>query len=130
MVFSELLAVMGVYLLGLISPGADFLVVSKNSLKGSKWSGFLTAIGVSVGLVWHITYCTISIDLLAEIPLVQSVREAADAGRPAVLQGSTPIAQKFLNMSIQIVSAIEKRNVSLPPTSAVEITNEAGCSTK
>ena len=70
------------------------------------------------------------IDLLAEIPLVQSVREAADAGRPAVLQGSTLIAQKFLNMSIQIVSAIEKRNVSLPPTSAVETTNEAGCSTK
>ena len=70
------------------------------------------------------------IDLLAEIPLVQSVREAADAGRPAVLQGSTTIAQVFLNMSIQIVSAIEKRNVNLPPTSAVETTNEAGCSTK
>jgi ATP-binding protein involved in chromosome partitioning len=70
------------------------------------------------------------IDLLAEIPLVQSVREAADAGRPAVLQGSTSIAQKFRNMSIQIVSAIKKRNVNLPPTSAVEMTNKAGCSTK
>lgn len=70
------------------------------------------------------------IDLLAEIPLVQSVREAADAGRPALLQVSTPIAQIFLNMTIQIVSAIEKRNVNLPPTSAVETTNEAGCSTK
>jgi ATP-binding protein involved in chromosome partitioning len=70
------------------------------------------------------------IDLLAEIPLVQSVREAADAGRPAVLQESTPIAHNFLNMCIQIVSAIEKRNVNLPPTSAVEMTNKPGCSTK
>ena len=32
------------------------------------------------------------IDLLAEIPIVQSLREAADVGRPAILQGATPIA--------------------------------------
>ncbi|MDP7568086.1 MAG: Mrp/NBP35 family ATP-binding protein [Flavobacteriales bacterium] len=70
------------------------------------------------------------IDLLAEIPLVQSVREAADAGRPAVLQGATPVALELLNMAKKVVAAIEKRNVSLPPTSAVETTNEAGCSTK
>lgn len=70
------------------------------------------------------------IDLLAEIPLVQSVREAADAGRPAVLQGSTPVALELLNLSKNVVAAIEKRNVSLPPTSAVKTTNEAGCSTK
>ena len=70
------------------------------------------------------------IDLLAEIPLVQSVREAADAGRPAVLQGTTPVALELLNMAKNVVTAIEKRNVSLPPTSAVETTNEAGCSTK
>ncbi len=70
------------------------------------------------------------IDLLAEIPLVQSVREAADAGRPAVLQGATPVALEFLNLAKNVVTAIEKRNVSLPPTSAVETTNEAGCSTK
>jgi ATP-binding protein involved in chromosome partitioning len=68
------------------------------------------------------------IDLLAEIPLVQSVREAADAGRPAVLQESTPIAHKFLNMSIQIVSAIEKRNVNLPQTLVVDTSNGKGCS--
>ncbi len=70
------------------------------------------------------------IDMLAEIPLVQSVREAADAGRPAVLQGATPIALELLNLAKNVVAAIEKRNVSLPPTSAVETTNEAGCSTK
>ena len=70
------------------------------------------------------------IDLLAEIPLVQSVREAADAGRPAVLQGTTPVALELLNLAKNVVTAIEKRNVSLPPTSAVETTNKAGCSTK
>jgi len=70
------------------------------------------------------------IDLLAEIPIVQSIREAADAGRPAILQGATPIAIELLNMAKNVVAAIEKRNVALPPTSAVQTTHSAGCSTK
>ena len=69
-----------------------------------------------------------NIELLAQIPLVQSVREAADAGRPALLQGSTPIAIEFLSMTKEIVSAINKRNVKLAPTKAVELTNKKGCS--
>ena len=70
------------------------------------------------------------IDLLAEIPIVQSVREAADAGRPAVLQGATPIAIELVNMAKNVVAAIEKRNTTLAPTKAVELTNSKGCSTK
>ena len=70
------------------------------------------------------------IDLLAEIPIVQSIREAADAGRPAILQGSTPIAIELLNMAKNVVASIEKRNVALPPTSAVQTTHTSGCSTK
>ena len=70
------------------------------------------------------------IDLLAEIPIVQSIREAADAGRPAILQGATPIAIELLNMAKNVVASIEKRNVALPPTYAVQTTHSAGCSTK
>ena len=70
------------------------------------------------------------IDLLAEIPIVQSIREAADAGRPAILQGATPIAIELLNMAKNVVASIKKRNVALPPTSAVQTTHSAGCSTK
>ena len=65
-----------------------------------------------------------NIELLAQIPLVQSVREAADAGRPALLQGSTPIAIEFLSMTKEIVAAVNKRNVKLAPTKAVELTNK------
>ena len=70
------------------------------------------------------------IDLLAEIPIVQSLREAADAGRPAVLQGTTAIAIELLKMAKNVVKAIEKRNTTLAPTKAVELTNSKGCSTK
>ena len=70
------------------------------------------------------------IELLAQIPLVQSVREASDAGRPAILQGATPIAFELLNMTKSILDSINKRNLNLAPTKAVELTNSKGCSTK
>ena len=72
----------------------------------------------------------LEIELLAQIPLVQSVREAADAGRPAVLQGTTPIALELLSMTKNILASITKRNTNLAPTKAVELTNSKGCSTK
>ena len=37
----------------------------------------------------------LKVPLLAEVPLVQSIREAADVGRPAVLQIDTPAADAF-----------------------------------
>jgi len=37
----------------------------------------------------------LKVPFLAEVPLVQSIREAADVGRPAVLQGDTPAADAF-----------------------------------
>jgi ATP-binding protein involved in chromosome partitioning len=69
------------------------------------------------------------IELLAEIPIVQSLREAADAGRPAVLQGATPLAIELLKMAKNVVTAIEKRNATLAPTKAVDTTHSRGCST-
>ena len=69
-----------------------------------------------------------NIDLLAEIPIVQSVREAADAGRPAVLQDSTSISIAFLRMGEKVVDSIKKRNINLAPTQSVKLTQKRGCS--
>jgi ATP-binding protein involved in chromosome partitioning len=71
-----------------------------------------------------------NIDLLGEIPLVQSVREASDIGRPAVLQGSTEVAIALSNLAKKVIEKIEKRNSELEKTKVVEISNTAGCSTK
>ncbi|MEB2340406.1 MAG: Mrp/NBP35 family ATP-binding protein [Flavobacteriia bacterium] len=38
----------------------------------------------------------LKVPYMAEIPLVQSIREAADVGRPAILQGDTPAAQAYI----------------------------------
>ena len=68
------------------------------------------------------------LEMLEEIPLVQSVREAADIGRPAVLQGSTPIAIRFVNFAEKVIKSIEKRNLEMPGTKSVDITHQSGCS--
>lgn len=71
-----------------------------------------------------------NIPLLGEIPLVQSVREAGDAGRPAVLQEDTPQAKAFMDFADSVIKEVEKRNEAFAPTEKVEITNMNGCSTK
>ena len=70
----------------------------------------------------------LEINLLAQIPIVQSVREASDAGRPAALQNDTPISNSFINFAKKVVKAVEARNENLPSTEAVKITNMKGCS--
>ena len=52
----------------------------------------------------------LNIPLLAQIPLVQSVREAGDAGRPAVLQQTTPQAIAFLEMAKAVAQQVAIKN--------------------
>lgn len=48
----------------------------------------------------------LGVPLLAQLPLVQSICEAGDAGRPAVLQESTPQAQAFKQMAQNIAQQV------------------------
>ena len=67
---------------------------------------------------------------LGEIPLVQSIREAGDVGRPVALQEGTPLETAFSDITKEMVSQLLKRNANLPPTEVVRITTMSGCSTK
>lgn len=55
----------------------------------------------------------LELPLLAQLPLVQSVREASDAGVPAVMQGDTAQALAFMEMAKNVAQQISIRNVSL-----------------
>jgi len=48
----------------------------------------------------------LGVPLLGEIPLVQSIREAGDAGRPAVLQENTPQALAFMEMAKNVAQQV------------------------
>lgn len=69
----------------------------------------------------------LNIPFLGEIPLFQSIREAADTGRPAALQTATPIEEAFEELTKNTVREVVKRNTGLPPTEAIKITTMAGC---
>ena len=72
----------------------------------------------------------LQVPFLGEVPIVQSIREAGDYGRPAALQNGTPVAQAFIDIAKNTVEQVVKRNDNLPPTEAVKITTMAGCSAK
>jgi len=70
----------------------------------------------------------LKVPFLGELPLVQSIREAGDVGRPAALQTATPLEQAFEKITQNVVEEVVKRNDDLPPTEAIKITTMAGCS--
>jgi len=69
----------------------------------------------------------LQVPFLGELPLVQSIREAGDVGRPAALQTATPLEQAFEKITQNVVQEVVRRNDDLPPTEAIKITTMAGC---
>lgn len=70
----------------------------------------------------------LNVPFLGEVPIVQSIREAGDYGRPAALQTATTVQTAFEELARSVVSETVKRNDNLPPTEAIKITTMAGCS--
>jgi len=70
----------------------------------------------------------LKVPFLGELPIVQSIREAGDIGRPAAMQTATPLENAFEELTKNVVQEVVKRNTDLPPTEAIKITNMAGCS--
>ena len=70
----------------------------------------------------------LDVPFLGEIPIVQSIREAGDYGRPAAMQIASPIENIFDEVTRNVVREVVARNESLPATEAVKITTMAGCS--
>lgn len=69
----------------------------------------------------------LDVPFLGEIPIVQSIREAGDVGRPAALQTATPVEGAFESITKNTVQQLVLRNEQLPPTEAIKITTMAGC---
>jgi ATP-binding protein involved in chromosome partitioning len=70
----------------------------------------------------------LAVPFLGEVPIVQSIREAGDYGRPAALQTGSIIETVFEQITRNVVQEVVNRNENLPATEAVKITTMAGCS--
>jgi ATP-binding protein involved in chromosome partitioning len=70
----------------------------------------------------------LNVPFLGEVPIVQSIREAGDYGRPAALQTASVIEAVFEQITRNVVQETVNRNENLPATEAIKITTMAGCS--
>lgn len=70
----------------------------------------------------------LQVSFLGEVPLVQSIREAGDYGRPAALQTASPLEKVYEEIARNVVQETVNRNENLAPTEAIKITTMAGCS--
>lgn len=70
----------------------------------------------------------LKVPFLGEVPIVQSIREAGDYGRPAAMQEGSVIETIFQEITRNVVQETVNRNDSLPATEAIKITTMAGCS--
>ncbi|MDA6071681.1 Mrp/NBP35 family ATP-binding protein [Flavobacterium sp. AC] len=70
----------------------------------------------------------LDVPFLGEVPIVQSIREAGDFGRPAAMQTASAIETVFEEITRNVVQEVVNRNDNLPATEAIKITTMAGCS--
>lgn len=63
----------------------------------------------------------LNIPFLGELPIVQSIREAGDVGRPAVLQEGTIPEVAFQNIIRNFVEVVHHRVENQPPTQTVDV---------
>ncbi len=61
------------------------------------------------------------VPLLGQIPLVQSVRESGDVGKPEVLQPDSPTGQIFMQVAQALAQSVSVRNAGMDKTKVVEI---------
>lgn len=69
----------------------------------------------------------LKIPFLGEVPIVQSIRESGDYGRPAAMQTGSIIETIFEEITRKVVQEVVARNENLPATEAIKITTMAGC---
>ena len=69
----------------------------------------------------------LEIPLLSRFPLLETVRESSDVGRPAALQNNN-VSEMYKNFAISVVEKTMERNLKLNKTKRVKITHTKGCS--
>ena len=66
----------------------------------------------------------LNVPLLGQIPIVQSICEGGDAGKPVALKPKTITGQALQPLAENVVAQIEYRNTHFAPTQRVEVTKK------
>lgn len=78
---NEVMAVIGITVLAVISPGADFAMVTRNSYVYGREHGLWTALGIAAGVWVHVAYTVLGVSLLlVQAPWLFQVFKMVGAG--------------------------------------------------
>ena len=73
---------------------------------------------------------SLNLELLGKVPIVESIRQSGDVGRPAVLQQETIVEKYYNDLCDKLILNIEERNATLEPTKVVGVEyGDPKCST-
>ncbi len=62
-----------------------------------------------------------NVPLLAQIPIVQSICESGDAGKPAALNTDSMTGRAFINLAQAVITTVNRRNAEQAPTQRVNV---------
>lgn len=64
---------------------------------------------------------SLKVPLLGQLPLIQSIRESGDVGRPAVMQEGTPAVEALNKLIDSFIVQLERRKKEQAPSQVVEV---------
>lgn len=119
-ILTIILMVAGVHMLGLMSPGPDFIMAVRNSLTYSRRAGIFTAIGFSMGITVHVTYCLAGIGFIISQSIVLfSIFKYAGAAY-LIYIGVKSLLSKKAVIDIQAASDDALTKKDLTPAQAIK----------
>ena len=62
--YAQILTITLIQLVAIMSPGPDFAIICRNSLIYSRRTGIYSALGISLGILVHVTYTLVGIGLI------------------------------------------------------------------
>ena len=68
--YAQLLTITIIQLVAIMSPGPDFAIICRNSLMYSRRTGIYSALGISLGIIVHVTYTLVGIGVIISKSIV------------------------------------------------------------
>jgi len=107
---AEFLTVALLHLLAVVSPGPDFVMISRSSIVYSRKTGVYSALGLALGILVHITYSLVGIGyIIAKSVLIFSTIKLLGAGYLVYIGIKSLKAQPAKSFEPQLV---EKQNIT------------------
>jgi RhtB (resistance to homoserine/threonine) family protein len=99
-------------LLGAISPGPDFLITVRNTLRYSRRIGIFTGLGVACGLLVHVSYCAAGVGLIIAHSKILFTLLKLIGGGYLIWLGSSSLLSK--GADIQVANQVKKETTYSP----------------